>query len=92
MSMATEKQVQISARMYDARTTLRSLWGAEYLAKLKPMMDIVSAVAAGRRISTLQASIDMGKELKEAGKLPTAMLWLLMAAAVELTEPTEGKP
>lgn len=92
MSQATEKQIRIAAKMYEARDTLRKLWGAEYAAKLKPMMEIVEAVADDRGISALQASIDMAKEIDAEGKMDAGTMWQLMVAAVELTEPTSPQP
>lgn len=83
---ATEKQIRLAASLYEARSTLRNLWGADYAKKIKPMMEIVEAVASNRGVSAMQASIDMAKELDADGKLDAGTMWQLSAAVVELTE------
>lgn len=81
---ATEQQVKISAQLYDMRDKARRLLGDKYKERMVLLGAMVTDIARQEGKSELGAAIDVCKQRHYVGM----DLWLVMAAAVELTEPT----
>jgi len=81
----SEAIVGIASRMYEARSALRALWGAEYGVKIQPAKDLVQRKAAEWRCSELEACISIVKCIINSH--PHATMTVL-AATVELIEPS----
>lgn len=75
--------VAMTAKMHHMRDAMRSLWGEQYSAKIAPWQDAIAQVAEGKKISTLQAAIQMAKVTDNEHAVI-----LVMAAAVETIEPS----
>lgn len=82
--MITEQQVHIAEQMYSARRSLKSLFPDVFAARVAEWQDVVRKVMAGKKMTELEALLDMLKVLE--GK-EMAQLWLL-AAVVEMVEPS----
>lgn len=82
--MATENQVQIAAQLYDMRDKARRLLGDKYKPHMHELGQILRMTARKEGRSELEAAIDVCKKRELIGM----DLLFIMAAAVELTEPT----
>lgn len=81
--MATEQQVRLAAQMYKVRDTARSLWGADYAAK------VAEAAALIRRapIEPIRFLPWISAKLLADGKsMSDGDVLLFTAATVEITE------
>jgi len=87
---ATEKRVQVVARMYEIRAVLRRLDGDQYRQKLAPWMRLIAGVARERGCNELGAAIHLAKELDARNECSPAAVMRLTAAAAEILEPSEG--
>lgn len=81
---ATEKHVAIAAQMYECRSTARRLLGDKFHARMAEYSDVVRAVAQRDKCNEIVAGATV---IKEAGLTGMDSL-LLMAAVVEMTEPS----
>lgn len=81
---ATEKQVRMAARMYEMRDTARRMLGDNYAAHMMKMGVLLEAAAKRRGIEPLSIAIEAAKE---PGASATDVM-MIMAAVVELTEPS----
>lgn len=86
--MVTPLQVELAAKFYEARRTLRQLLRESYSKQLLETMEIVVIVAQHRQLDLLRAAIEMVKECEDR---PLLILKIL-AAACELIEPDEHSP
>lgn len=82
MSIATEKQVRMAAQMYQMRDHARRVLGDKYAAKMAEFGRILKMTADRDGKSVLQVATEV---CKKAGATETI---LIMAAVVELTEPS----
>lgn len=81
---ATQKQVQMAAQLYDMRDKARRLLGDRYKPHMAELGKILTMTAERNKKSALEVAIEVSKKRELIGM----DLLLVMAAAVELTEPT----
>lgn len=82
---ATEKQVSATAQLYDMRDKARRLLGDKYQAHMAELGKILKMTAERDKRDVLAIAIDVCKKRELIGM----DLMMVMAAAVELTEPTK---
>lgn len=88
---ATEQHVRMAAKLYECRDSMRRILGAKYHETMEGYAKTIRHVANERKIDTLAAAIQMSKEAQ-------AMFWdpiipvCLLAAAVEIDEPSSDQP
>ena len=81
---ATEKQVTMAAQLYDMRDKARRLLGDKYKPHMAELGKILTMTAARDKKEPLAVAIDVAKKRELIGM----DLMMVMAAAVELAEPT----
>jgi hypothetical protein len=81
---ATEKQVAITAQLYDMRDKARRLLGEKYKPHMAELGKILKMTADRDKRSVLSVATEVAKKRNLIGM----DLLMVMAAAVELTEPT----
>jgi hypothetical protein len=81
---ATEQHVAMAAKMYECRATARRLLGDKYHQRMDEYARVVRAVAKRDNCNDIVAGATV---IKEAGLQGMDSL-LLMAAVVEMTEPS----
>jgi hypothetical protein len=81
-------RIQLAAKLYDCRDSMKSLFGDEFEAKTKPYRERLQAFSERRKIGILDAALIMAKDLAAAGHENAVLL--LLAAAVELVEPSQA--
>ena len=82
--MADEKQVRMAATLYDMRDKARRLLGDKYKPHMAELGRILKMTAERDKKSVLQVATEVCRKRELIGM----DLMLVMAAAVELTEPT----
>ena len=82
---ATEKQVKMSAEMYGMRDKARRLLGGNYKPHMAELGKILKMTAQRDKKEPLAVAIEIVKKRNLIGM----DLMMVMAAAVELTEPTK---
>lgn len=80
----TEKQVAMAAQLYDMRDRARRLLGDNYKPHMAELGKILKATADRDKKDALSVAIEVCKKRELIGM----ELMMVMAAAVELTEPT----
>lgn len=81
---ATEKQVTMAAQLYDMRDRARRLLGDKYKPHMAELGKILRMTAERDKKEPLAVAVDVCKKRELIG----TDLIMVMAAAVELTEPT----
>lgn len=81
---ANEKQVKMAARLYEMRDTARRLLGANYKPHMDELGRILTMTAERDRKDPLAVAIEVCKKRDLIGM----DLIMVMAAAVELVEPS----
>ena len=81
---ATEKQVTMAAELYNMRDKARRLLGDKYKPHMAELGKILTMTAQRDKKEPLAVAIDVAKKRNLIG----VDLMLVMAAAVELAEPT----
>ena len=81
---ATEKHVTIAAQLYDMRDRARQLLGASY----KPRMAELGAILKMTAVRGKKQPLTVAIEICAKRELIGMDMMMVMAAAVELTEPT----
>lgn len=81
---ATVQQVQLAAKLYEARDAMRSLLGERYAARMAEIGGVLKKVAARDTVNEIQAAQVVIKAIDAQGYDALQLL----AAAVELVEPT----
>ena len=79
-----EQHVAIAAQMYECRAAARRLLGAKYHERMRDYATVVRAVAERDNCNDIVAGATVIKEAKLQGMEAL----LLMAAIVEITEPS----
>jgi hypothetical protein len=87
--MATEQQISLAAKLYEARAALRFLWGDRYAEELAPWKEMLGKIRIDRQLDTLPAAFLMISELDKKHLGNSSSRLAVLAAAVELIEPTE---
>lgn len=81
---ATEQQIKMAAQLYDMRDKAKRLLGDRYKPHMAELGKILKATADRDRKSVLAVATDVAKKRELTGM----DLMLVMAAAVELEEPS----
>lgn len=81
---ATEKQVKMAAQLYDMRDRAKRLLGERYKPHMAELGRILTATAERDKKSVLAVATEVAKKRELIGM----DLMMVMAAAVELSEPT----
>jgi hypothetical protein len=81
---ATEQQVQMAAKLYEMRDRARRLLGEKYKAHMAELGRILKDTAR----QTGKSEIAVATEVVKKRNLIGMDLMMVMAAAVELTEPS----
>lgn len=84
--MTTEKQVQMAVKLYDMRDRARTLLGDKYQAHMAELGKILKMTADRDKKDPLSVAIEICKKRELIG----IDLMIVMAAAVELSEPTKA--
>lgn len=82
----SEQHVALAARMYECRATARRLLGDRFEPKMRELANVVRAVAKRDGFNNIVAGATIIKEARLFGM----DLLMLMAAVVEMTEPTNA--
>ena len=82
--MTTEKHVTMAAQLYDMRDRARSLLGDKYKAHMAELGKILKMTADRDKKDALGVAIEVCKKRELIGM----DMMMVMAAAVDLTEPT----
>jgi hypothetical protein len=82
--MTGEQQVKMAAQLYDMRDKARRLLGDKYKAHMAELGKILKMTADRDKKEPLAVAIEVAKKRKLIGM----DLMMVMAAAVELAEPT----
>jgi hypothetical protein len=81
---ATEQQVKMAAQLYDMRDKAKRLLGERYKPHMAELGKILTMTAERDKKSVLAVATEVAKKRELIGM----DLMLVMAAAVELTEPS----
>jgi len=81
---ATEQQIKMAAQLYDMREKAKRLLGERYKPHMAELGKILKATADRDRKSVLAVATEVAKKRELIGM----DLMLVMAAAVELAEPS----
>ena len=84
---ATEKQVQIAAQLYDMRAKAKRLLGEKYKTQMEELGRILKMTSDRDGKPAIAIAADV---CKKRGLIGMDLL-LVMAAAVELTEPSNAR-
>lgn len=79
---ATEKQVRLAAQLYQARDSVRRLLGDKYAVRMAELGASLQRLATARNSSVLKEAISAARAVSGMDSL------LILAAAVEHTEPS----
>ena len=82
----SEQNIRLASDLYEARRAARFLLRESYAETLKPYRDLIGRVMTEKKLSVLQAALDVGKRIPPADGIP---LMCVMAAAVEMIEPSD---
>ena len=85
--MFTEKQVRMAAKLYEARDSMRGLFGARYQERLSPYREIIRGAMAKHSCDELEAVLEIKRFDPSLDGVELAML---LAAAVEEVESTSA--
>jgi hypothetical protein len=87
MNTATEKQVKLAAKMYEARDSMKFLFGDKYMGKVTEAAKLLRSIAQREKISLMSAVIAACRVVMEKCPVESGVsLGLLTAAAVEMIE------
>ncbi len=82
-----EQNIKMAADLYEARRAAKFLLGVGYMDALQPYRDFITRVMADEELPALRAMIKIGKCIPPSDAIP---MMCLMAAAVEIMEPSAG--
>jgi len=78
--------IQIAAKLYDCRDTMKSLFGETYSEVTREYKEHLQAFADRNKVSVIDAALSIAKGLEANGH--GRAIPLLLASAVELVEPS----
>lgn len=84
--MATEQQVKIAARIYEARDTAKRLLGDKYAAKIAEWQDAIRFYMKSTGLDGIHSVMELVSAAQRDGDAMPQML--LLAAYVEMIEPS----
>ena len=80
--------IQIAAQLLECRDAHKRFFGETFLAVTKDYRDLIQRVADQRKENPLNVALAVAEQMDLAGK--SKGIPLLIAAVVELIEPSEG--
>ncbi len=83
-----QKAVYVAAKMYQVRDAVRALLGDRYHEQLQPSMEVIRTIARQDQCSELQAMHKVVAELTADGPETVHLRLRVIAAYVEMIEPT----
>jgi hypothetical protein len=87
MITQTEKQVQIAAKLYEARSAMRSLLGEKYPSRVAVFKDYIRGVMAKTNCDFMTATIQIAKALAaDTTKDTGVQQGMIYAACIEISE------
>ena len=88
---ASEQQIRLAAQLYDVRDTMRRFLRDKYPAQMAKYKGYIETAKARWSLDTIPAAMRLVAELQKRhdGSMSQP---LVIAAAVEMIEPTEVKP
>ncbi len=87
--MPTEQQITIAAKLYVVRDQVRRLLGSRYHAKMAEIGDILTRAARARDMDVLSVANHVTQHMNRTHGVDAGPeILLILAAAVELIEPT----
>lgn len=87
MSSRAQKNIQLAAKLYDARDTIKRLWGEGYAERIKVPIAELKAAAERGGTDIMTEALSAAKHFAERYEGGAALI--IIAAAVEITEPSE---
>jgi hypothetical protein len=84
--MASEQQVKMAARLYEARDTIRRLLGDRYAAVLEPYKVMLQKVMTMNGCDEIAAALWTARRVERTDGMEIIKI---LAAAVEMIEPTQ---
>ena len=84
-----EEQIKLAARLYKCRDTAKGLHRENYAAKVAEYNPYIWAAMDKYKVNELGAVMKMVEVLEKAGKADGMAVMMLMAAVVELIEPSK---
>jgi hypothetical protein len=85
----TETQIRTTAKLLDARDTMRRLHGDEWPQKINQISPIIRGVAAEGKTSILSAAIQIAKKASDDGQPMVSVM--VLAVACELSENVQNQ-
>lgn len=79
--------LRIAADLLDARETVRTLLGSDFHEVMQKYGEVISGYAKSKGLTVL----DAGREIASDKSVGAPPVLLVLAAAVELLDPTKGK-
>lgn len=91
MSAHIENAVKLAARLYKARDAMRRLYGHDYPKKVAMFQEFIRAEMTKRKLDAINATMSLvaGLQKHDSGSGMTQAL--VLAAYVEMIEPSEAK-
>lgn len=83
-----QRAVQLAARMYEIRDTVRVLLGDHFQEQLQPCVELIRDIAKSYGCSELEATQRLVANLTEQGPDTAHQRLRLVAAYVEMVEPS----
>ena len=87
--MNTKKTVMVAAKLYEIRETVRAICGADYARQMKQFGAMIQAIAREENKDILAVAKERAQMAIDAGD--RSAMAKILAAAVELIEPSEVK-
>jgi len=81
-----EQEIKLAAKLYRCRDTAKRFFSEDYKDKIEPYKKLISDVSKDKRVDEIKAAMLICED--EVIQRNGWTVILLMAAAVELTEPT----
>lgn len=80
-------KVQLTAKLYDARSAMRFLWGDKYREKIKPLIDQLHEAAEKWQLTPIKTMLRACDEMEKLGASGVDLA-MVIAAYVEDVEGT----
>ena len=83
----SESHIMLASKLYNARKTVKDLWGDEYAVKIAAPMEVLEQLAEAQGVGVIHAALNEAKHSVENYQGGHALL--MLAAAVEIIEPSK---
>ena len=87
--MITQEHVKLAAKLYSARDSVKFLYGEQYLEKIKPIMAKINSLTNGDKSKVLKTVVKLIQAIAANHEDSGTMQMMVLAAAVEILEPSE---